>query len=930
MCAEIGSLGGAMGLASGVDWRQVIDKLLAIESKPVQTLRARENTINKQLGALRELNSLAASLKDKALKLSLRSNILAMSATTSGTAVRAAASPEALPGNHEVTVYRLATATRAVSTACVGQPVDLDVPLKDAGMAITPTLGFFTLDGTRITIDEGTSLDGIGNSVTSLINGAGMGITASIVEDKDGRMNLLKLYKPNGSIVLGSGSDTSNLLVATRLHGSDPHSTWTSAVLEGNVEGTMGASVSSDATITFSYAGKTYVTEGGLLGAEAGVTTLEEMSVALQGAINAKLQGLGSVKVSVLDSPGTGNGKLVITDDNSGGDLSILSLSGSDTTGIQGLLSAAGATKGETIISAGNMGAASLNSSLYTSRLTSTLKDSWLSGIVESETNKGTVGFSLSGNETVTIMYHGTSYETGALSVAVEGETSLENLAADLQNKINAALGGAGSVSVKVYDPEGTGNARLAITDQSPPGSDVISFSFTSVPEGIRLTAEQGAEAKGLMLVNGTAVTYDKYGDSLRSLLKRINSSMAGVKAFYDSVNDKVTLSADRTGASLISLEDVGGNIIEALNLDGMEAQVLGVNARYSVNTVNGGKELTSAANNITDAIPGVTLYLQQVSEKDDNGNYIPSRLAISQNTEKAVSVLREFVSSYNELLLKLSAYTSYDPKTGSAGLLNDTSQARIILQRLKSLIVSSADGLEGSIFTLRDIGIYAGGRTPSREEIVAGQLSMDESVLAAKLEENPERVYQLLAGYSGTVVLMQGGEGSIAAVSGRPSNQVGAGTYRIVSSSSGTLEAYFTPSGGTETFLGNGTITAGGSNSTLIPGVTIYAKAELKDGVDYLSKSANQTGVIKGLESYLSEITRSGGVLSAASERMQKQIKDIKAQAERLEKRLESYEARLVRQYSAMETILSSMQSQSQWLANQITVINRSWRSDR
>lgn len=93
-------------------------------------------------------------------------------------------------------------------------------------------------------------------------------------------------------------------------------------------------------------------------------------------------------------------------------------------------------------------------------------------------------------------------------------------------------------------------------------------------------------------------------------------------------------------------------------------------------------------------------------------------------------------------------------------------------------------------------------------------------------------------------------------------------------------------------------------------------------DGVFLVARS----GVIKELESYLAEATKTGGMLTAVGDRMQKQIKDFQAQAERLEKRIESYEARLLRQYSAMETILSSMQSQSRWLENQITVLNRSW----
>ena len=116
MCAYSSSLGGVSGLASGINWRDIIDALMAVERKPVHALQLREASINARLAAVRDVNSSALALKGKAFNLSLQANVLARKATVSGNAVSAVAASDAATGAHNVTVYRLATATRVSST----------------------------------------------------------------------------------------------------------------------------------------------------------------------------------------------------------------------------------------------------------------------------------------------------------------------------------------------------------------------------------------------------------------------------------------------------------------------------------------------------------------------------------------------------------------------------------------------------------------------------------------------------------------------------------------------------------------------------------------------------------------------------------------------------------------------------------------------
>jgi flagellar hook-associated protein 2 len=445
-----------------------------------------------------------------------------------------------------------------------------------------------------------------------------------------------------------------------------------------------------------------------------------------------------------------------------------------------------------------------------------------------------------------------------------------------------------------------------------------MSFVFTGSPAALRLATAEGAEASGAFQINGVTISYNKYYDSLNAVISRINSSSAGVLAQYDAASDKLVLTSKITGGSTILAEDIGGNFLEAFSIDEESTQTLGSNARYSIDTVAGGEIFTSSTNTIT-MIPGVTMSLKAVSPVDSYGEYAATTVAVSVNTAGAVSAVSGFVTSYNEVLQSLAASTAYNTDTGEAGTLNGNAQVRDILRNLQSLVSGMAEGLTDAPRTLLDLGISIGS---------GGALTVDESVLSDAVAANPERVAQVLTGYAGSASLVSGGTGCISSVSGRPteSSQAVAGTYRIVSDVEGNLTAFFTPSGGVEALLGTGTITAGGTNTTLIAGLTLRAGSELIAGTNTVTKPASQTGLFKNLELYLERSTSTTGVLSVEEESIQERIESLQSQMERMDVRLALRQTTLERQFATMETILSRMQTQSTWLTTQIQSLNNNW----
>lgn len=915
---SLSSIGGIGGVASGLDWTSLIQRLMTLESAPKLFLQQRESTLNARLLALRDVNARLLSLKVKALGLAQPSSINGRSISVAGQAATATATPAAATGSHRVTVYRLATATKAASTGFLGEGVDSAAPLASAGFASTPSTGTFSINNVAFSIGAATTLAVGDDSIVAKINAAGLGITAGVEKDSAGRDNLLKLYRAAGSIQMGSQGDTSNFLSAAMLFGADARSTWTSGALEsGLVEGAIAGDVSADVTLSFSYGGTSYTT-GALSAATADVTSLAEVAADLEAGMNAALGSAGSVTVSVNDVAGPGGAGFVITDDRTGGAISLASLAGTDASGLGGLLVAGGATLGETVVSFANMGRVLAGSMLYQSRLATALADAMQSGVVGSATEQGKAGFDLDGSETLSFEYHGVAYATAPLEAATAGVTDLSDVAADIQAKMNAQLGGAGSVTVRVLDPAGSGGARFAITDGAPAGGSGLSFAFTGSPAALKLASGEGAEASGAFLINGVAIGYSKYYDSLNDVIGRINASTAGVVAQYDPTSDRLLLTSKVTGGATMFAEDVGGNFLAAVSLDDEASQTLGVNARFSIDTLAGGGILTSSTNTIA-MIPGVTLSLKAVSPMDAYGVYTATTVAVSVNTDGAVSAIKSFVAGYNEVLQSLAASTAYDTETSQAGTLNGSSQVRNILRDLRAMVSGAAQGLSGRPLSLYDLGITIGA---------GGALAVNDDLLLSAVGANPEKVALVLTGYAGAATLTPGGAGSLSSASGRPteSSQAAAGTYRIVSDSEGNLSAYFTPVGGAEAFLGTGVITAGGTNTTLVPGLTLRAAPTLRAGTDFLTKPESQTGLFKNLELYLERSTSSTGVLSGEEKLIQTNIKTLKSQMDRMDQRLLLRQSALERQFTAMETIISSMQSQSAWLTAQIQILNNNW----
>jgi flagellar capping protein FliD len=222
------------GLASGMDWQPIVDKLIELEAIPKQRLLSEkdENAAKvSDLGTLKSqlttLQSAASALQNESLFNSRR---VALGDPSSG--LNAMAAVGALTGDFKVEVESLASQTEISSrnrtSAKLSAGIDKTKKLSELPLHTKITTGTFTVAGKTFNI---SSLDITLEDLLNEINGLDPESDSTVIlldydSDKD------KLVFDTGALpsdsqnrtVLGSSTDTSNFLQAFKLLGNNSES----------------------------------------------------------------------------------------------------------------------------------------------------------------------------------------------------------------------------------------------------------------------------------------------------------------------------------------------------------------------------------------------------------------------------------------------------------------------------------------------------------------------------------------------------------------------------------------------------------------------------------------------------------------------------------------------------------------------------------
>ena len=210
---------GLSGLASGFDWRTLVNQLADVERSPQKRLRAEQGTLFNRNNAFGSIKTQLSVLKNRTDNLSSNDVLQARKATVSdSTILSATASAGAASGTYAFNVTQLATASKTAGALGVGANLYSSTNVSSGTLAskgFNPPIsaGTITVDGKQITIDPTVDtlkdvFDRIDAATTSNIKGVYDATTDTIT---------LKRVGSSDPLVVGSATDTSNFLSVARL-----------------------------------------------------------------------------------------------------------------------------------------------------------------------------------------------------------------------------------------------------------------------------------------------------------------------------------------------------------------------------------------------------------------------------------------------------------------------------------------------------------------------------------------------------------------------------------------------------------------------------------------------------------------------------------------------------------------------------------------
>jgi flagellar hook-associated protein 2 len=470
--------------------------------------------------------------------------------------------------------------------------------------------------------------------------------------------------------------------------------------------------------------------------------------------------------------------------------------------------------------------------------------------------------------------------------------------AADVQDELNAQLGaafGAGRVNVMLNGSTlsmDSQNSALRIsvptdTESNPTG--ILDFdSYAGNRLELNMTLAQSSFANDIFAapddqnlnftINGTPFSFS--GErTVNDVIKAVNASAAGVTMSYSSLTDSFSLTSKTTGAaSSISVQDDHGFLMDALL--GTGAYTAGTDAvvRMSANGSTNEEDLVTVQRSTNSfSVNGAAVKLLGKASGDAQEGI---NVSFSYNSDSIVENVKAFVDDYNELLGSITTLTSaerfrdYKPlsddekdemsdkeielwtEKAKSGILRGDTTLQSIETELKSSMFSAIQKLGESGSNL---GILAdiGITTSGYQE--KGKLHLDENKLREALTSDTEKTLGLLTQTSST-------------------------SYSQYASSEQRAKR-FNESG---------------------------ALWRLSD---ILTQNLNTVGK-KGML-----ITLVGSPNSAylGESEYRSRIADIQDRIDSMNEKLISQEDTYYKRFSAMETALSKLNSQSSWLANML-----------
>jgi flagellar capping protein FliD len=253
------------GLASGMDWQPIVEKLLELEAIPKRRLETQKAENEAKVSDLGVLKSQLDSLKSAATALQDDSLFYARSVLikTQDSGLVASASTGAITGDFTLEVESLSSSTEISSKNRTGQrlanSIDVTNKLSELPLHAPISPGTFTISGktynissTEITLQElmdqiNTTVGGV-DGVNPEGDGSGVTISYDSTNDKIVLDSGVSSSDSSNLLVLGSSTDTSNFLQSMKLFGQPTSGEISSQYSLGSIDMNVSLANSNFAT----------------------------------------------------------------------------------------------------------------------------------------------------------------------------------------------------------------------------------------------------------------------------------------------------------------------------------------------------------------------------------------------------------------------------------------------------------------------------------------------------------------------------------------------------------------------------------------------------------------------------------------------------------------------------------------------------------
>jgi flagellar hook-associated protein 2 len=659
----------------------------------------------------------------------------------------------------------------------------------------------------------------------------------------------------------------------------------------------MGSVVNSSATLanagfrysvatgTVSINGQTITTDN--------TTTLDSLITSINGA------GAGVTASLVADADGRANNRVQIVS-NPGQSIQLGALA--DTSSTLRLLNLSdapivGYTAANTNSGVG-ASAGALNTSITINGVTTTI-------------TQGNAGFDSAQNaQFIADAINNTANTTVTAAAQADGSITLTQKTAGGTPVVDITAAGAGTGLVVGTTDNGTdrvvSTTSLGVTDV---GATLTNSRLATPISGL------DPSGNGSFTLNGVSIAY-KATDSVTSVINRINASSAGVTAFYDPVQDRMRITASQTGARAMTMSDDQGNFLAAIGAT-TGTQQLGQNALFSIDSVNGGAQLTSSSNTVTGYVPGVSFDLKSTSAT-------PVTVTVSQDPQSTINSVKQFVTQFNSTIKTIADLTKYDESTKTAAALNGDYSVVAMGTTLRSKVSGAALGATGKYQNLLSIGVSFGAIGSAVG--TTDNLTVDEAKLSAAIADNPQSVEAVLTSFSAALGVPTGT--NISAVSGTPNlHQDGTYSLTVNDATTGAASASFIGTSGQTIWSSAVTVAPGQDNYGIFPGLKVSVPSTLTAGAtDTFSMSVTNRGIGVSLNDYLnSMLDPANGYFKNRESSDDTETADFNKRIADMQDRLDQKQTALQAKYAALETTMSQLQSQSSALSSQIAKLNAS-----